>query len=88
MQGIFKLTNNANSVFSDAALMKERNRLEKSLMLKDKDFDKGEVFERPWYPNERKFRKTKLGVLHQCTMSGREEGAICRVMNYDRISSY
>ena len=48
------------------------------------------MFVRPWYSTERKFRKTKLGSLYHCTLGKEEEegGLICRVMNYDRISTY
>ena len=83
-----RLTNVANNVFSDVAVQQERNKLENSLNVKEGQFGRGEQFERPWYSKERKFRKTKLGSLHHCTFKDIESGVLCRVMNYDRISSY
>ena len=48
---------------------------------------KGDAFTRPWYPCERKFLKSKLGALFNCSIKDEADG-LCRVMNYDRISSY
>ena len=42
---------------------------------------------KPWYSSERKFLKTKLGRLYHCKLRG-SDGSVCRVMNYDRISTY
>lgn len=42
---------------------------------------------RPWYLTDRKFLKKKLGRLHHYNDKGQPD-QLCRVMNYDRISSY
>jgi len=55
--------------------------------MKDDALEKGEAFVKPWYSSERKFLKQKLGRLYHCKLRG-QEGSLCRVMNYDRISTY
>lgn len=42
---------------------------------------------REWYPNDEKLRKGKLGSLYECRM-GDQSTLICRVMQFERISSY
>jgi len=81
------LTSNGATVFSDTAIQQERSKLEEKLNLKESQFVKGDPFTKPWYPFERKFLKQKLGSLYHCTIKEEDDG-LCRVMNYDRISSY
>ena len=58
--------------------------------MKENQFTKGDAFTKPWYTNDRKYLKQKLGSLFQCKLKGSDESQqdLCRVMNYDRISSY
>ena len=60
------------------------------MILNADQFTKGDPFTRPWYPADRKFLKSKLGALFHCTVcnGSDEKEVICRVMNYDRISTY
>lgn len=81
------LTSNGSTIFSDTAVQQERQKLEEKLNLKESQFVKGDPFTKPWYPFERKFLKQKLGSLYHCTIKEEDDG-LCRVMNYDRISSY
>ena len=74
-------------VFPEALLQQEKSKLEEELTLKESQLVRGDAFTRPWYPCERKFLKTKLGSLFNCTVRNESDG-VCRVMNYDRISSY
>ena len=58
--------------------------------MKENQFTKGEAFTKLWYPNDRKYLKQKLGSLFHCKFKNEESepGNLCRIMNYDRISSY
>lgn len=56
-------------------------------MLKTDLIIKGAQLNREWYSSEKKFLKYKLGTIYECTYEGRSD-LLCRVMNYDRISSY
>lgn len=49
---------------------------------------KQEPFVQPWYTFDRKFLKQKLGSLYHCTVKDSRAKVLCRVMEYDRISSY
>jgi len=74
--------------YSEQTILAEREQIEKSLVLQSGDtIIKGAPFEKGWYPNEKKFLKSKLGQIYECTYDGRSD-LLCRVMNYDRISSY
>ena len=42
---------------------------------------------KPWYSTDRKFLKKKLGRLCYCKTQEKQH-QLCRVMNYDRISTY
>ncbi len=71
---------------------KQREKLQsiiaaKLTIAKKKDFEKLDLLVKAWYPNDEKFRKAKLGSLFQCRMPDRNE-LMCRVMTFDRISSY
>ena len=50
----------------------------------------GQPFVRPWYTSssDKKFQKSKLGSLYHCEAKDGEVRGLCRVMDYDRISSY
>ena len=68
-------------------VQQERAKLEQSLTIKEAQFVKGEPFTRSWYPNDRKFLKSKFGALFHCQFKT-QKACLCRVMHYDRISSY
>ncbi len=55
--------------------------------LKEDEVERGEPYVKAWYPVKTKFRKKKLGSFFHCQFKGQYE-CLCRVMNYDRISSY
>ena len=57
-------------------------------MLNKKQFLKKEPFVRRWYPTDRKFLKSKFGKLYHCEIKEGNEQGLCRVLEYDRISSY
>lgn len=61
-----------------------RTVLELNLKLEETDFAKGEPFERPWYPKENKFLKSKLGQLVSCTFKEEKREHLCRVLEFDR----
>ena len=61
--------------------------IEQDLVIKEDQFSIGDPFETDWYPNQKKFLKYKLGAIFNCTYEGRSD-LLCRVMEYDRISSY
>lgn len=67
-----RLTNNGHNVLQDSAVQQERARLEQSLTVKESDLVRGEPFTTPWYPNDRKFLKTKLGALFNCSFKNGE----------------
>jgi hypothetical protein len=74
---------------SEAMLTQERQNLEESLMIKDSNLlVKGQALQKEWYRSgEKKFMKTKLGGIFECTYEGRSD-LMVRVMDYDRISTY
>ena len=77
-------------MFQDGVLQQEKTKLEETLILNDNQITKGDPFTRPWYSSERKFLKQKLGAIFHCkvTIKGDTQEALCRIMNYDRISTY
>ncbi len=60
------------------------------MILNANQISKGSPFIRPWYSADRKFLKSKLGALFHCPVcnGADEKEVLCRVMNYDRISTY
>lgn len=72
---------------SDQIIAQERQELENTLIIEKSSFKLGEIFTKPYYPADRKVRKQKLGSLYQVTFKDRPD-CLCRVMNYDRISTY
>lgn len=51
-----------------------------------KDLEKSDPFFRDWYPADEKAHKQKLGSIVKCKFKGEEH--LCRVITFDRISSY
>lgn len=52
-----------------------------------KELVKSAPFTKPWYPADEKHRKSKLGSIYECSLK-QESDLVCRVINFDRISSY
>jgi hypothetical protein len=73
--------------FADFVYQQERELQEADLIVKEDQLQIGDPFEKAWYPNEKRHRKYKLGSIFNCTYEGRQD-LLCRVMDYDRISSY
>lgn len=64
-----------------------RTALESKIMVKPSEFTLKEAFERAWYPTSEKFLKSKLGRISLCDFAG-SDSHICRVMKFERITSY
>lgn len=60
--------------------------MEKLLNTNEKDFQLLEMFNKPWY-NTVKDKKNKLGFLYKCTFK-KNENVICRMIVFERITSY
>lgn len=56
--------------------------------MKAEDFELGEVYATEWYGGSEKARKSKLGSLRTCKLQGYEKPLLCRVMKFERITSY
>lgn len=56
--------------------------------MQPEDFELKDAFVRDWYPNNDKFLKNKLGRLLACQFKQDEHVHLCRVMHFDRITSY
>lgn len=65
-----------------------RHNLESKILVKPEDFIIKEPFVRTWYTTQEKFLKTKLGRLSLCSFKDEERSHICRLMNFERITSY
>lgn len=64
-----------------------REHIAEKYTIAHKDFKKGEPFVREWYSQDEKFRKQKLGSIVTCKLLD-DSDVLCRVMKFDRISSY
>lgn len=89
-----KVSNGATSttirlikVPSESALRVLREKMEQRICIKEKDFAVLQPYELPWYMQSDKCRKNKLGSIYECTLKGNDM-YLCRVMNFDRISTY
>jgi hypothetical protein len=57
-----------------------------ALLVNKKDFQLLGAYSKPWYSSD-KDRKNRLGVLKKCTFK-KKEGVLCRVIDFDRITTY
>ena len=73
--------------FDDASIESMRTKLESKLIIKESELVKLKAFTKDWYSAGDKARKNKLGSIFECTMQN-EPNYLCRVMNFERISSY
>jgi hypothetical protein len=60
--------------------------LERKLRIQENEFVLLGEFAKPWYTSTLMTRKNKLGQLYLCKF--REQSCICRVLDFDRITSY
>jgi hypothetical protein len=65
-----------------------RAALEKKLIIEKDEFKLLEPYVKPWYPAGEKQRRTKLGQLFNCQFKEDKAATVCRVMNFERITSY
>jgi hypothetical protein len=74
----------------------ERGLIEKKLLIKQKNFQILEAFNKPWYSTQA-HKKAKLGSLFKATLKMQEnhgpstdsiEQCICRVIEFDRMTNY
>jgi len=73
----------------DATKEKLQNAVASKLTISNsKDFVKGNYFVKDWYPIDDKYRKIKLGSIYECKLKDQEAEMLCRVVTFDRISSY
>jgi len=84
-----KLIRNCKDKFSELVMTEEKQALERKLLLKKKNlFTIKQPFQRKWYDsNDRKFLKTKLGTLNECSM-GVKNKLVVRELNFDMKSPY
>lgn len=62
-----------------------RQELEEKLLIKPKNYQLLELFNKPWYTDS--VRKHKLGSFYRATMN-KKSGVICRVITFERMTSY
>lgn len=77
-----------SKAYKEDNLVSYREALEAKLTLLPDSVTLKDVYARPWYPASEKKRKQKLGSLFMCDLAGEDTEHICRVMKFERITSY
>ena len=79
--------------------LEEKQEVEERLLIKTKNYQILEAFNKPWYSNP-KDKQRRLGALHRATLKLNDnrggpgtggsglERCICRVIEFDRITNY